>query len=47
MNMLSTQEDNPVKADAVIIDEISVVDILLFHMLKAIARVPAYYGERC
>ncbi|HHU48503.1 MAG: ATP-dependent RecD-like DNA helicase [Caldicoprobacterales bacterium] len=32
-------EDNPVKADAVIIDEMSMVDILLiFHMLKAIAQ---------
>ena len=42
-------EDNPIKADAVIIDEMSMVDILiLYHLLKAIVHgTSADSGWRC
>jgi len=38
-DIFQKNEDNPVKADAIIIDEMSMVDILLFyHLLKAVVQ---------
>ena len=41
-------EENPLDADVIIIDEMSMVDIYLLHsLLKAVTRNPADPGGRC